>query len=129
MDINEIENDIDRLEAAESEYKLELGVIQSELDKLRNQKRALELAAFWKANPGLEIAVGDALIVSETWATIAAQTNKQTGAKVGEVITIEAIQIRDGICDFQVRSYFGIRGGCPLEIVRAMRQAWLDKNG
>lgn len=125
-ELDALNAEVDRL-AKEAESKAIIAFQARVLaDRAVVKRDTLLLTAFWEANPGIVIQMGDKLIVTAEYAALDAKVNGDAASKEGDIINVSNIEMVDNIPQFWVVDHYGVRWA-SLEHVRAMRQAWLDK--
>lgn len=114
-----------------------LNAIEADLANFRAELVRRKIAAFWQANEGLRLEVGDALLVTDEAYTYLYPV-EQKHYKVGQVVEFRYVQIEPEYTNSYMHVDFrcincgieaGYSGSVPLDIARRMRLAWLQAHG
>lgn len=99
-----------------------LNAIEADLANFRTELRHRKLAAFWQANEGLRLEVGDSVMITQE----AVEKFGGSNGSIGRVLRITELNLKNGIV---VSVGFGVKASVPLDIARRMRFAYLQAHG
>lgn len=121
MNIPALEANAETIERQITRLEAELDAKRLELQLTRNDIAAARLQAWYRDNPGIELAVGDQLAVTDETYDLFGQT-----VRITEIVPAE-----NDVSRWRVRvvNPKGKRMGIRLDDARRMRQAWLAQEG